>query len=75
MILNTGNRTDIPAFYSEWFLKRLQEGYVLSRSPYAPDVLYRYRIDPEVVDLISFCTKNPAPMLPHLDRLSPFRQF
>ncbi len=75
MILNTGNRTDIPAFYSEWFLKRLQEGYVLSRSPYAPDVLYRYRIDSEVVDLISFCTKNPAPMLPHLDRLAPFRQF
>ena len=29
MIINTGQRTDIPAFYSRWFLNRLQEGFVL----------------------------------------------
>lgn len=75
MILNTGNRTDIPAFYTEWFLNRVREGYVLSRSPYAPDILYRYRIDPELVDVLCFCTKNPAPMLPHLAELSAFSQF
>ena len=75
MILNTGNRTDIPAFYSEWFMNRVREGYVLSRSPYAPNVLYRYRIDPAVVDVLGFCTKNPEPMLKHLKDLAPFRQF
>ena len=26
MILNTGNRTDIPAFFSDWFFNRIQEG-------------------------------------------------
>ena len=35
----------------------------------------RYRLDPRVVDLIGFCTKNPAPMLPYMDLLAPFGQF
>ena len=75
MILNTGNRTDIPAFYSEWFMNRVREGYALVRSPYSPEQVLRYRIDPEVVDVIAFCTKNPAPMLPHIEELKAFRQF
>lgn len=75
MILNTGNRTDIPAFYAAWFMNRVRERSVLSRSPYAPEVLYRYRIDPDIVDIICFCTKNPAPMLPYLEELSAFDQF
>ncbi len=33
MIINTGQRTDIPAFYSEWFYRRIQEGYVYVRNP------------------------------------------
>ena len=36
MILNIGNRTDIPGFYSDWFYKRIQEGYVFVRNPYNP---------------------------------------
>ena len=28
MIINTGQRTDIPAFYAEWFANRLREGVV-----------------------------------------------
>lgn len=34
MILHTGNRTDIPAFYSRWFSERLKAGYVMVRNPY-----------------------------------------
>ena len=66
MILHTGNRTDIPAFYSKWFSERLRAGYVLVRNPYDPRSVTRYDINPEVVDLIVFCTKNPGPMLPHI---------
>ncbi len=33
MILNTGQRTDIPAFYSEWFVNRLKAGFVMVRNP------------------------------------------
>ena len=75
MILQTGNRTDIPAFYSEWFANRLREGYVLVRNPFNPESVTRYVLDPSVVDLIVFCSKNPAPMLPYMDLLSPYRQY
>ena len=63
MILNTGSRTDIPAFYAEWFVRRVREGFVMARSPYDPRRITRYILDPAVVDLIVFCTKNPAPLL------------
>ncbi len=64
MIINTGMRTDIPAFYAEWFCNRLKEGYVCARNPYNPHQITRYQLNPDVVDVIAFCTKNPAPMLP-----------
>lgn len=75
MILNTGNRTDIPAFYSKWFYRRISEGFVFARNPYNPQQVTRYLLDPEVVDCITFCTKNPEPMLSGLSRLDGFRQF
>ena len=63
MIINTGSRTDIPAYYGKWFLNRLTEGSVCVRNPYNPVQVTRYRLDPDVVDCLVFCTKNPAPML------------
>ncbi|MBQ7719616.1 MAG: DUF1848 domain-containing protein, partial [Clostridia bacterium] len=74
MIINTGQRTDIPAFYSEWLANRLREGYVCVRSPYDQGLVSRYRLDPAVVDAICFCTKNPAPMFEYAPLLSGFGQ-
>lgn len=68
-------RTDIPAFYSEWFVNRIKEGFVLVRNPYNPSQVSRYSLSPDVVDLIGFCTKNPAPMLPHMDILQGYGQY
>lgn len=75
MIIQTGMRTDIPAFYSEWLMNRIQEGFVMVRNPYNPVQVTRYSFSPEVVDLIAFCTKNPAPMLPHMDKLKTYGQY
>ena len=75
MIINTGQRTDIPAFYAEWFSNRLKAGFVLVRNPYNPVSVTRYRLSPDVVDLIGFCTKNPAPMLPRMDLLREYGQY
>lgn len=68
-------RTDIPAFYSEWFINRIKAGYVLVRNPYRPEKITRFELDPEVVDCIAFCTKNPAPMLPRMDAIKDFGQY
>ncbi len=75
MIINTGQRTDIPAFYAEWFANRLKEGFVCVRNPYDPAQVSRYRLDPAVVDVIGFCTKNPAPMFPYMDLLREYGQY
>ena len=75
MIINTGQRTDIPAFYSDWFANRLREGFVCVRNPYYPQQVSRYRLDPSVVDVIGFCTKNPAPMFRYTDLLKPYGQY
>ncbi len=75
MILNTGSRTDIPAFYSAWFYNRIREGYVLVRNPYYPLQVSRYLLKPELIDAMVFCSKNPAPMLDELALLSAFDTF
>lgn len=75
MILNTGSRTDIPAFYSDWFYNRIKEGYVLVRNPYYPTQITKYLLKPEVIDVLAFCTKNPIPMLDRLSLLSAFDMF
>jgi hypothetical protein len=75
MIINTGQRTDIPAFYAPWFANRLREGFVCVRNPYYPQQVSRYRLDPSVIDCIGFCTKNPAPMFPYMDLLKDYGQY
>ena len=75
MILNTGSRTDIPAYYSDWFYNRIKAGYVLVRNPYYPSQITKYLLSPDVIDVMVFCTKNPFPMLGRLSLLSTFDTF
>lgn len=72
MIISASRRTDIPAYYSEWFSNRLKEGYVLVRNPMNTHQISRVSLSPEFVDGIVFWTKNPAPML---KRLNQFEQY
>ena len=65
MILNVSGRTDIVAFYSDWFMNRLKEGFVDVRNPFNPKLISRiYMKD---VDLLFFCTKNPIPIIDKLE--------
>ncbi|MDE5831100.1 MAG: DUF1848 domain-containing protein [Clostridia bacterium] len=75
MIINTGCRTDIPAFYSKWLMNRIREGYVLVRNPYYKSQVTKYSLSPNVVDCLAFCTKNPEPMLKYLDELDKYKQY
>ncbi len=65
MILMVSGRTDIVAFYSDWLMNRLEEGYVDVRNPFNPKAVSRIFIDD--VDLLFFCTKNPIPILDKLN--------
>ncbi|MEA5021771.1 hypothetical protein SDC9_10031 [bioreactor metagenome] len=70
MIISASRRTDIPAFYSQWLLNRLQEGYVLVPNPRNPSRYSRVELNPQVVDCLVFWTKNPSPMLSRLAEIA-----
>lgn len=77
MFINVGQRTDIPAFYSNWFYNRIEEGFVYVRNPFYPKLVNEYSLSPKVVDGLLFCTKNPLPLInnPRFELLKPYRQF
>lgn len=68
MILNVSGRTDIIAFYSEWFMNRYREGFIDVRNPFNPKMVSRINFDN--VDLILFCTKNPIPIIDKLKEIN-----
>lgn len=67
MVLFVSGRTDIIAFYSKWFIKRLEAGFIDSRNPYNRKLVSRIYFDD--VDAIMFCTKNPLPILDYLPQI------
>ena len=75
MIISASRRTDIPSYYSEWFMNRIKEGFALVRNPIAIHQVSRIKLVPDVVDGIVFWTKNPIPMLGRLDELSDYTYY
>ncbi len=69
MIVSASRRTDIPSFYSEWFINRIIDRYVLVRNPMNIHQISKIDLSPENVDCIVFWTKNPKNILNHLDLL------
>ena len=69
MILSVSRRTDIPAFYAEWFMERLRQKYVLVRNPFNAHNISRIPLSPENVDAIVFWTKNSKPIHKYLDEI------
>ena len=67
IIISASRSTDIPAFYSDWFIKRLEEGYVKWKNPFNGVPLY---VTFNKARLFVFWSKNPKPMLKYLDFLN-----
>ncbi len=67
MILNVSGRTDIVAFYCNWFIKHYNEGYFDVRNPFNPKLISRIYV--KDVDAIVFCTKNPLPIINFLPNI------
>ncbi len=69
MIISASRRTDIPAFYAEWFMQRIRAGYCTVPNPFNRGQVSTISLAPEDVDAIVFWTRFPRPLLPHLDEL------
>lgn len=60
IIVSASRATDIPAFYADWFQKRLQKGYSVWKNPFNG---VRSYVAYDKTRLIVFWSKNPAPLL------------
>lgn len=69
MIISASRRTDIPAFYSEWFMNRVRAGYFYRVNPFNSRQVSGFSLKPEHVDAICFWTRDPRPLLPQLAEL------
>lgn len=67
-IISASRRTDIPAFYTDWFLNRLAMGFVDVVHPYTK-TWRRVSLKPEDVGAIVFWSKSYAPLLTNLDQV------
>jgi len=69
VFLSASRRTDIPAFFSEWFFNRLKEGFLYVRNPMNFYQVSKINLSKEIIDCIVFWTKNPKEMLNRIDEL------
>lgn len=67
-VISASRRTDIPAFYTPWLLNRIRAGYCITTNPFSGR-RDRVSLDPADVVAFVFWTRNPAPLMPHLDEL------
>lgn len=69
MIISASRRTDLPAFFTPWMMNRFRAGFLLSRNPNNRNQISRVSLLPEDVDAVVFWTRNPEPLMAHLDEL------
>ena len=65
-IVSASRSTDIPAFYADWFFHRLKVGYSAWTNPFNGTKSY---VSYKNTRFIVFWSKNPKPLLGHLDEL------
>jgi hypothetical protein len=68
MIISASRRTDIPCYFSEWFMNRLKAGYVLTRNP-MNHAISKITLSPDSADCIVFWTKDAANIMPNLNAI------
>jgi DNA repair photolyase len=75
MILSVSRRTDIPAFYSDWFYNRVKAGVVYVRNPMNIHHISKINISPNVIDCIVFWTKDPRNMMRRMEELHDYNYY
>ena len=68
-IISISRRTDVPAFYGDWFMRRLEAGVAGWENPFGGQ-RYLVSLRREDVLCLAFWSKNYRPFLPHLRQLT-----
>ncbi|BCR03037.1 hypothetical protein DESUT3_01060 [Desulfuromonas versatilis] len=68
-IVSVSRRSDIPAFYADWFMNRIREGFAWVPNPFNPAQISAVSLHPQKVACLVFWTRDPRPLLAHLEEL------
>ena len=63
VIVSASRKTDLPAHHSDWFMERLRRGHLMVNFPAKRYIAF------DLTRLIVFWTKNPQPLIKHLDEI------
>lgn len=69
MIISASYKTDIPAFYGQWFVNRLRAGYCMMRNPMNRKPI-RVSLTPQDAAGIVLWTKNFRPFMKYVDAVA-----
>lgn len=69
MIISASRRTDIPAFYAEWFINRVRAGFCTAPNPFNKNQVSRISLRASDVEVIVFWTRNSKPLMRYLEEL------
>lgn len=69
MIVSVSRRTDIPAFYNEWFIDKIEQGFLYVINPFNRKQVSKIILTPDKVDCFVFWTKDAAPLIDKLNIL------
>ena len=61
-IISASRRTDIPAFYRDWFYQKVEQKYVDTPNPFSGKSIH-ISLDPDEISAIVFWSKNYQPFL------------
>jgi len=67
-VISVSRRTDVPAFYGDWFMRRMEAGFAGWENPFGRQ-RYLVSLRREDVLCLAFWSKNYRPFLPHLRSL------
>lgn len=72
MILSVSRRSDVPAFYSQWFINRLRAGFLMIRNPINPRMVRKieFSLHQDSLEGVVFWSKNPKPIFRYLPELA-----
>lgn len=74
VIVSASRETDVPAFYADWLVRRLRDGWCVWKNPFNGEVR---KVSFSKTRMIVFWSKNPKPMLDKLSEIEAlgFRQY
>ena len=70
MIVSVSRRCDIPRFQFEWFMERLDAGFVEAVNPFNANQIRRVPLAPDEVDAFVFWTREPSNILAKAEELT-----